>query len=299
MHVLVTGGTGFIGQALLPALQAAGHAVTVLSRDPQRAQVPEGVAVIGDLDGTGRAAPEAVVNLAGENLGAHRWNAVSKAEFRRSRIATTEALLQAFPRWAQPPRVLVSGSAIGWYGARGDETLDEDSAPGSGFAAELCRDWEAAAQRAENLGVRIACVRIGIVLGLPGGALGQMLPPFRLGLGGPLGDGRQWMSWIHRADLVALMLRLIEDETLRGPFNGTAPEPVRNADFARALGRALRRPALLPMPGLALRLIVGEMADELLLQGQRVLPRRALEAGFSFRYRDLAAALAQVLRAGA
>lgn len=295
MRVLVTGGTGFIGTALLPALQAAGHAVTVLSRDPEQARVPEGVAVIGDLDGTGMAAPEAVINLAGENLGARRWNAVSKAEFLRSRVATTEALLAAFERWAQPPRVLVSGSAIGWYGARGDETLTENSAPGTGFAAALCEKWEAAAQRAELLGVRVACVRIGIVLGLPGGALGQILPPFRFGLGGPLGDGRQWMSWVHRADLVRLMLRLIEDESLRGAFNGTAPEPARNADFARALGAELGRPALLPMPGFALRLIVGEMADELLLKGQRVLPQRALAAGFHFRYPELPEALSQTL----
>jgi uncharacterized protein len=298
MHVLVTGGTGFIGQALLPALQAAGHAVTVLSRQPDTARVPAGVAVIRDLDGTGMAAPEAVINLAGENLGAGRWNTARKQRFLDSRVSTTEALVAAFSRWSQPPRVLLNGSAIGWYGARGDETLTEASAPGSGFAATLCRDWEAAAGAAETMGVRVACVRIGIVLGLPGGALGQMLPPFRFGLGGPLGDGRQWMSWVHRDDLVRLMQRLVEDETLRGPFNGTAPAPVRNADFARALGTALRRPAVLPMPGFALRLMVGEMADELLLQGQRVLPQRALDAGFAYRYADLNAALSQALAAG-
>lgn len=295
MRVLVTGGTGFIGQALLPALQAAGHAVTVLSRQPDTARVPSGVAVIGDLDGSGRAAPEAVINLAGENLGAGRWNAARKQRFLDSRVTTTEALVAAFSRWSQPPRVLLNGSAIGWYGARGDETLTEASAPGSGFAAALCRDWEAAAGAAETLGVRVACVRIGIVLGLPGGALGQMLPPFRFGLGGPLGDGRQWMSWVHRADLVALMLKLIEDDRLRGAFNGTAPEPVRNGEFARALGRALHRPAVLPMPGFALRLIVGEMADELLLRGQRVLPQRALATGFAFRYPGLPAALDEIL----
>lgn len=295
MRVLVTGGTGFIGQALLPALQAAGHAVTVLSRQPEAARVPAGVAVIRDLDGTGMAAPEAVINLAGENLGAGRWNAARKQRFIDSRVSTTEALLAAFERWAQPPRVLVNGSAIGWYGARGDETLTENSTPGTGFAATLCEKWEAAAQRATLFGVRVACVRIGIVLGLPGGALAQMLPPFRLGLGGPLGDGRQWMSWVHRADLVRLMLRLVEDETLRGPFNGTAPAPVRNAVFSQALGKALHRPAVLPMPSFALRLIVGEMADELLLQGQRVLPQRALAAAFAFRYPELPDALAQVL----
>lgn len=295
MRVLVTGGTGFIGQALLPALQAAGHAVTVLSRQPDRARVPAGIAVIGDLEGTGRAAPEAVINLAGENLGASRWTPARQQAFINSRVGTTDALIDAFERWAQPPQVLVSGSAIGYYGARGDETLTENSPPGSGFAATLCREWETSAARAEALGVRLACLRIGIVLGLPGGALGQMLPPFRFGLGGPLGDGRQWMSWIHRIDLVQLLLRLIEDPQLRGPFNGTAPEPVRNADFARALGAALKRPAILPMPGFALRLIVGEMADELLLRGQRVLPQRALAAGFAFRFPELPAALDELL----
>ena len=295
MNILVTGGTGFIGTALLPALQAAGHQVTVLTRDAGNAKLPLGVTAIERL-GMLATAPDALINLAGENLGGRRWNARSKQLFVDSRIGTTTRLLDAIKRWPTPPKVLVNGSAIGWYGPRGDNVLTENSTPGEGFAAELCAKWEAVPTSAETLGVRVACVRIGIVLGLPGGALGQMLPPFKLGLGGRLGSGRQWMSWVHRDDLVALMLRLVKDDSLRGAFNGTAPEPVRNADFTRALGHALKRPAVLPMPGFALRTLVGEMADELLLQGQQVRPERALAAGFTFRYPTLDAALAQVLK---
>lgn len=295
MNVLVTGGTGFIGTALLPALQAAGHQVTVLTRNAGKARLPRGVTAIERLEALATA-PDAMINLAGENLGGRRWSARSKQLFVDSRIGTTTRLLDAIKRWPTPPKVLVSGSAIGWYGPRGDEVLTENSAPGDGFAAELCAKWEAVANAAETLGVRVACVRIGIVLGLPGGALGQMLPPFKLGLGGPLGSGQQWMSWVHRDDLVALMLRLVEDDSLRGAFNGTAPEPARNTDFTRALGRALKRPAILPMPGFALRTLVGGMADELLLQGQQVRPERALAAGFTFHYPTLDAALAEVLK---
>jgi len=294
MNILVTGGTGFIGAALLPALQAAGHQVTVLTRDAGNAKLPRDVTAIERLEMLATA-PDAVINLAGENLGGRRWNARSKQLFVDSRIGTTTRLLDAIKRWPTPPKVLVNGSAIGWYGSRGDNVLTENSTPGEGFAAELCAKWEAVATSAETLGVRVACVRIGIVLGLPGGALGQMLPPFKLGLGGRLGSGRQWMSWVHRDDLVALMLRLVEDDSLRGAFKGTAPEPVRNADFTRALGRALKRPAVLPMPGFALRTLVGEMADELLLQGQQVRPERMLAAGFTFQYPKLEDALAALL----
>ncbi len=295
MHVLVTGGTGFIGSALLPALQAAGHRLTVLTRRPATAALPEAVRAVSDPTACADDPPDAIINLAGENLGAGRWNDTRRAEFLRSRVGTTEWLLAACKTWRRPPAVWLNGSAIGWYGAREDEVLTEDSAPGTGFAAELCARWEAAAAPVAALGTRLAVIRIGIVLGLPGGALGQMLPPFRLGLGGPLGHGRQWMSWIHRDDLVAMMQWLLEHETAEGAFNGTAPGPVRNADFSRQLGRALRRPAVLPMPAAALRLLVGPMADELLLSGQQVLPRRALQGGFTFRYPILEGALRQIL----
>lgn len=298
MHILITGGTGFIGRELAASLLADGHAVTVLTREITSSgnRVPNGAKAIRDL---ARAeAVDAVVNLAGANLGGTRWNPVTKMGFRTSRIDTTRRLVDWMSRLGTRPKVLVSGSAIGWYGPHGDEVLTESAPAGSDFSATLCRDWEAEALKAAVLGVRVCTVRTGIVLGpsgpAGGGALAQMLPAFRLGGGGPMGSGRQWMSWVHRADLVALIRFLIERETASGPYNGTAPEPVTNAEFAKTLGRVLKRPAILPMPGFALKLIVGEMA-EILLSGQRVIPQAALDAGFAFRYPELEAALRDVL----
>lgn len=300
MHVLITGGTGFIGRELALNLLADGHTVTILTREITSAgnRVPSGARAIRDL---ARAdAVDAVVNLAGANLGAARWNPVTKMGFRTSRIDTTRRLVDWLRRLEaeRRPKVLVSGSAIGWYGPRGDEPLAESEAAGDDFSATLCRDWEAEAAKAEDLGVRVCTLRTGIVLGpsgpAGGGALAQMLPAFRLGGGGPMGSGRQWMSWIHRADHVALMRFLIDRADLRGAFNATAPNPVTNAEFAKTLGRVLKRPAVLPMPGFALKMIVGEMA-EILLTGQRVVPRAALEAGFVFRYPELEGALRDVL----
>lgn len=295
MQILITGGTGFIGSALLPALLAQGHRLTVLTRNPARAALPAGVRAIADAADCAAEPPQAVINLAGENLGAGRWSDARRQVFIDSRVGTTERLLTASARWPRPPAVWINGSAIGWYGARGDQVLTEDSTPGSGFSAELCARWEAAATPVAARGTRLAVIRIGIVLGLPGGALGQMLPPFRFGLGGPLGHGRQWMSWIHRDDLVAMMQWLLDTPDADGAFNGTAPVPVRNVDFSRTLGRVLRRPAVLPMPAPALRLLVGPMADELLLSGQQVLPQRAMQAGFRHRYPTLEGALRQIL----
>ena len=294
MHFLITGGSGFIGSALSRSLVADDHRVTVLTRSSARARprLPSAVALIENLDAA--RGVDAVVNLAGENLAAHRWNAARKREFRASRIATTRRLVDAMSAQPQRPRVLVSGSGVGWYGARADEELDEGAESGDDFSAQLCRDWEAEAARAAALGVRVCSVRTGIVLGKDGGALKRMLPPFRLGIGGRMGTGRQWMSWIARDDLVALIRWLIDSPAATGAYNGTAPAPVRNADFAQALARQLRRPAIVPMPAFALRLLFGEMAD-LLLTGQRVVPRRALDAGFEFRQRELAPALAATL----
>jgi len=294
MHHLITGGSGFIGSALCRSLVADGHRVTVLTRDIEQARgrVPEAVFLIDRLDFAENI--DAVVNLAGENLAGGRWTAARKHEFVGSRIGTTKRLLDWIDRQDSAPAVLVSGSAIGWYGPRGDEELDEDADIGNDFSAHLCRDWEAEASKAEALGVRVCCVRTGIVLGADGGALKKMLLPFRAGIGGRMGSGRQWMSWITRADIVALIRWLIDHDSARGAYNGTAPAPVTNAEFARALGAALNRPTLLPTPASALKLLFGEMAD-ILLTGQRVVPRRAMAEGFAFKYPELSAALSAVL----
>lgn len=294
MHVLLTGGTGFIGHALCGHLLQAGHTLSVLTRDPVRArtQLPSATRVLASLDEARDV--EAVVNLAGEPLMAGRWNATRKAAFRASRLGTTQALTAWMARQSLRPRVLVSGSAIGYYGPRDDEALDESAAPGDDFAAMLCRDWETEAMQAEGLDVRTCRLRTGIVLAADGGALAKMLPPFRLGAGGPMGDGRQWMSWIHRDDLVRMIAWLLDSDRAGGAYNGTAPAPVTNREFARALGRELHRPAVLPTPAFVLKTGFGEMA-QLLLTGQRVLPAHALAEGFAFRFPSLDMALDDLL----
>jgi len=298
MHVLVTGGTGFIGKALCTELLKRHHQVSVLTRDVRKArELPFGCRVAATLDRV-EGPVDGIINLAGENLAAHRWTAERRQLFIDSRVQTTRKLIEFITRARQRPQVLVSGSAIGWYGARGDDTLEENS-PGGGleeYPAQLCRAWEAESRRAEKLGLRVCIVRTGIVLAGDGGPLAKMLPAFRMGLGGRLGDGRQWMSWIHREDLVAVLIWLLENPTCQGTWNGTAPLPVTNAEFAQQLGLALQRPARLPMPGWLLRLLVGGMA-ELLLTGQKVIPRRLIEAGFRFRHPRLPAALAAIFRA--
>jgi len=290
MRYLITGGSGFIGHALCRDLVRDGHAVTVLTRNAAHAaaRLPAAARCIERLDEA--TAADAIVNLAGENLADARWTAARKQRLLASRLDTTRALLAWIAAQTPRPRVLVSGSAIGWYGARGDEVLGEDATPGDDFAAQLCRAWEAEALRAGELGVRVCCVRIGLVVHPAGGALARMLLPFKLGLGGRLGDGRQWMSWIARSDLLRLLRWLADTEAASGAYNGTAPTPVRNAEFARILGDWLHRPALLPAPAFALKLLLGEMAD-LLLTGQRVLPQRALAQGFAFECAELAQAL--------
>jgi hypothetical protein len=294
MHHLITGGSGFIGSALCRSLVADGHRVTVLTRDIERARgrVPPAVFLVDRLDFAEDI--DAVVNLAGENLASGRWTAARKHEFLASRIGTTKRLLDWIDRQERPPAVLISGSAVGWYGPRGDEQLDEDADSGGDFSAHLCRDWEAEAIKAEALGVRVCRVRTGIVLGADGGALKKMLLPFRAGVGGRMGSGRQWMSWIAREDIVALIRWLVDHDSARGVYTGTAPAPVTNAEFARALGAALHRPAVLPTPAFALRLLFGEMAD-VLLTGQRVMPKRAIAEGFVFRYPQLPSALSAAL----
>jgi len=295
VHYLITGGSGFIGSAFSRSLVADGARVTVLTRNIARARprLPGAVALIERLDAAEDV--DAVVNLAGENLAASRWTPARKREFVDSRIGMTRRVVDWMASLKQRPRVLVSGSAIGWYGTHGDEQLAEDAKPGDDFSAHLCRDWESAAREADELGVRVCLLRTGIVLDNDGGALKQMLLPFRLGLGGRMGDGRQWMSWVARPDIVALIRWLVDNAGARGVYNGTAPSPVTNAEFARTLGAALHRPALLPTPALALKILFGEMAD-ILLTGQRVVPTRAIAEGFVFTYPDLTSTLAAILR---
>jgi len=305
MRVVVTGGTGFIGRPLCQKLVTLGHSVIVLARDPEsaRARLDPRVSVTGwegpqrpDHQGLAALAGcEAVINLAGAPIGGSRWTDRVKDDLRASRIGTTAALVSALSTRGVKPGLLISASAIGYYGPRGDETLTEESLPGTGFLAALCSGWEAAARAAEPLGIRVVLPRIGLVLGKDGGALSKMLPLFRLGLGGPLGSGTQWISWIHRDDLVDLLVAALEDQTFRGPVNATAPHPVTNREFAGTLGQVLNRPARLPTPGFVLRLVLGQMADELLLTGQRVLPQRAERWGYLFRYPRLAEAFHAIL----
>ncbi len=292
MRVLVTGGTGFIGQAVCHALRGAGHTVTIVSRDPAHAS---GTAVGWDAVGQAVAAADALVNLAGEPIAAGRWGPVRKEAILQSRANATRALVDAAGAAAQRPAVLVSASAVGYYGARDDELLDETAGPGTGFLAEVCRAWEHEASRAETLGLRVVRLRIGMVLAGDGGALARMLPPFRAFVGGRLGSGQQWMSWIHRGDLTGLVVEAVANEGYRGAVNATAPQPVRNREFVAALGRVLVRPATVPVPGVVLRLALGEMAD-MLLTGQRVLPRAAERLGYRWQYPEVLGALRASVR---
>lgn len=293
MRILVTGATGFIGRSLVERLVARGDRLTLTSRDPVGVQPPSPeTEVVGTLPELARF--DAVINLAGEPILGRRWSAAQKARIGRSRVEGTRGVILALERADPRPAVLVNASAIGFYGDRGEEQLDEQSRPGSDFLAEVCVDWEASANRARELGVRTVLLRTGVVLGPGGGALKKMLPLFRLGLGGPLGSGAQWMSWIHREDLVRMILHSLDTPEVEGPLNGTAPDPVTNRTFTAELGRALHRPALLPAPSFGLRLLLGEAAG-MLLASQRCSADRALELGFRFDHPELAGALAALL----
>jgi uncharacterized protein len=304
MRVTVTGASGLIGSALVAELRERGDEVTVLSRHPSRAREALGVEAVG-WDPLVEAAPvqalagaDAVVHLAGENI-AQRWSAQAKRAIRESRVAGTRNLIAGLEAAGaaetdQRPRTLISGSAVGYYGPRGEEPLDEDSPPGGDFLAEICIAWEAEAAKASELGMRVVLVRTGVVLDREGGALAKMLPPFRLGVGGPVAGGEQYMSWVHREDLVGMICAALDDERWSGPINGTAPEPVRNREFSHALGHALHRPSLLPVPGFALGLLYGEMA-EIVTTGARVMPAKPLVLGYDFRYPELDEALQSAL----
>lgn len=293
MHVLVAGGTGFIGTALCQSLVGRGDHVLVLTRDAGRRAPLDGVTLLPwDTSAWQRTLEEcdAVVNLAGEPIVGKRWSPRQKLLIRESRLESTRRLVSAMAVLAKRPAVLVNASAVGWYGARGDEPLSEADDPGRGFLAELCRAWEAEAQRAAALGVRVVCLRIGLVLAAGGGVLAKMVPPFRSWLGGPLGSGRQWMSWVHREDLIGLVQWAVAHREVSGAVNATAPNAVTMREFCATLGRIMRRPSWAPVPTAALRVLLGEMAD-MLVTGQRVVPRQALQQGYAFQYSHLEPAL--------
>jgi uncharacterized protein (TIGR01777 family) len=300
MRIFITGSTGFIGRALVLRLQRDGHSIVAWVRDEKRAASRLGAGVeclrvdcddatlartLGDCD--------AVVDLAGESL-IGRWTSARRARLAESRIRLTERLVDAIVSGSKTPRVLVSGSAVGYYGDRGDEVLTEDSAPADDFLAKLCQDWERAALRAEAAGVRVVLLRTGIVLGRDGGALSKLLTPFRLGLGGPIGSGRQYMPWIHLHDHVEIVATALSDARYSGPINATSPSPVTNKVFAKALGRALHRPAFAPLPGFVLKGALGDAAS-VLLTGQRAIPEKLSRMGFTFQYKALDAALADIV----
>jgi hypothetical protein len=284
----VTGATGFVGASLCQALRASGHRVTVVTRDP--AHGPAGA--IG-WDGVAAAVADAdvLVNLAGESVASGRWTAERKRKIFESRVNATRMLVDATRAATARPSVLVNASAIGIYGPHGDEALEESAPPGSGFLARVCEAWEGEALRAEELGLRVVRLRLGIVLASDGGALARMLPPFRAFIGGPIGDGRQWMSWIHRDDVTGLIQDALRDPTYQGAVNATAPHPVTNREFVRTLGRVMARPAVMPVPAFALRLALGAELANMLLTGQRVLPSVANTRGYRWRYPDLTTAL--------
>ena len=293
MKSVVAGGTGFIGVPLVRELEKLGETV-VLTRDPSKVRVGRGVAWDASPGGEWVrevADADAVINLAGENIGEGRWTEEKKRRILKSRLDATRALVDAIERHPRE-RVFLSGSAIGIYGDRGDEILDESSPPGDGFLAEVCKAWEEAARGAHSS--RTVITRFGVVLAADGGALPKMALPFRMFAGGKIGSGRQWISWVALEDLIRLLVQAVENPAMKGVYNVTAPEPVLNAELAKALGAALHRPAIMPAPAFAIRLVLGEMGDALLLASQRVLPRRASSDGFRFSETEIQPALRRI-----
>ncbi|MBK7125947.1 MAG: TIGR01777 family protein [Dehalococcoidia bacterium] len=290
MRVAITGASGLIGTALAARLKSEGHDVRPLKRgaaadwDPATGWIRPGA-----LEGI-----DAVVHLAGESIGKGRWSPKRKQELRSSRIDSTRLLVSEISKMASPP-VFVAASAIGYYGNREDEVLDETSARGEGFLADLVRDWEAESLKAEDAGARTVLLRFGVILAKEGGALPQMMLPFKFGAGGRLGSGRQWFSWVALEDAVSILVRSLTTD-MSGVYNVTAPEPVTNRELTKALSKVLKRPAIFPVPPFALRIVLGESANELLLAGQRVLPRRLLDAGYSFRQTEISTALESIVK---
>ena len=298
MNILVTGATGFIGSALVSKLAESGHRITGLRREPRVSGVgPTWNPEIGQIHLDDAFPLDAVVHLAGESI-AQRWTPAVKTRIRSSRVEATRLLSEALIRLPKPPRVMVCASATGFYGDRAGEILNEQSQPGTGFLAETCRAWEAAADPARQGGIRVVNLRQGIVLARHGGALARMLPVFRLGLGGPLGRGRQYWSWIALDDLMRVIELALLDDRMNGPINAVAPQSPTNREFTASLSRALRRPAFLPVPALFVHALFGEMGREALLASTRVRPAHLLESGFTFLYPELDAALRHLLAAG-
>src|ERR1700722_9542709 len=302
MKILVTGSNGLVGTALVPTLVKAGHTVCRLVRPESVAKndAYDGFQVTwnpatGELGGAAVGA-DAVVNLAGASIADGRWNAARKSQLRSSRIDSTRALITALAKMNARPAVLVSASATGYYGNRGDEPLTEESPPGDDFLSILAKDWEAEERKAEAIGIRLVLARFGVILARDGGALPQMMLPFRFFAGGKIGSGRQWISWITLEDVIEILRFALEKGEVRGPVNVISPQPLQNAEFTKTLASAMRRPALFPAPAFALRLALGEMADALLLSSQRVLPKKLEGLGYHFQCSDLAAALKNILR---
>jgi len=288
--IAMTGASGMLGSNLLSALSSKGHRVIPLRRGTSQ---PEGSGVFWDPNGNGICNPQAldgvdtVVHLAGENIAAGRWTINKKRRIRRSRVDATGHLVRSLAQMQQPPKTFVCASAIGIYGDRGEEELTESSEPGTGFLADVCRDWEAAAAAGEEAGMRVVRLRIGVVLSTQGGALAKMLKPFKLGLGGIVGNGKQYWSWVGLQDVVEVMQETVSNESLRGPINVVSPNAMTNHDFTKVLGSVLRRPTIFPLPAFVAKLMLGEMADELLLGSARVVPEALTTSGFQFQHADL------------
>ena len=304
MRVIVTGATGLVGRALTRSLLGEGHSVTRLVRGGSQTFSAPGTAAVrwdpeaGTVEAEGLEGHDAAVHLAGESIAEGRWNDEKKRRIRESRVRGTQVFAETLARLERKPEVLVSASAVGFYGDRGEELLTEESASGEDFLSEVCREWEKATLPASQAGIRVVHLRTGVVLSGEGGALQKMLTPFKLGVGGRIGSGRQFMSWIDIDDLVGIIKHALTNRDLRGPVNAVAPRPVTNSEFTASLGRVLGRPTIFPMPAFAARLAFGEMADALLLSGQRVQPSRLESSGYKFAYPDLESSLRHVLGKG-
>jgi len=291
MHLLITGATGFIGSALCTRLLTAHHHITVLTRTPEKVHAPiNAITAITQLNT--EVVVDVVINLAGEPIANKRWSNQQKQRILTSRITTTQQLITFLKRVKHKPQLLINGSAIGYYGInRSNTAIDENEAGDESFSSQLCQQWETTALQAEVIGIRTCLLRTGIVLGKGGGALSKMLLPFKAGFGGRIGDGKQWMSWIHLDDLVGIILYCITHDKISGALNGTSPNPVTNQEFTKTLGKILKRPTIVPMPNVIIKLLMGQMGEELLLSGKKILPINIAAAGYDFQYPQLEQAL--------